>query len=269
MAYEQIPQYKPTEHQTPEPKVNHSAPQDSLGVHPSEKKKEAIVPHVLQPESPHKNLPYGLNQPESPHKNLPPELKRSNPDPNAPELLDKLKNAKPFTFEKFSEKDTDPNAPKLPNKLREPVPFTLEKYGTKTTDPNAPKLEKPREQVAKDAPKVEQPKVKPAQPPMQQNSSPAMQEMKPSWQVPSSSVVFEKSPILWDNQAVANKSSPIIWSNNPQPVFGTGQSPVSQNAALTNPAQPTQQALNGKPAEIKPAQTTQQPGAEVKTAQTV
>jgi hypothetical protein len=96
-----------------------------------------------------------------------------------------------------------------------------------------------------------------------------MQQMKPSWQVPNSSAVFETNPILWDNRVVADESSPIFWSNNPQPVFGTGQSPVSQNAGLTNPVQPTQQELNGKPAEVKTAQTTQQPGAEVKTAQNV
>jgi hypothetical protein len=33
MAYEQLPQYKPTEHQTPEPKVDHNAQPDSLSVH--------------------------------------------------------------------------------------------------------------------------------------------------------------------------------------------------------------------------------------------
>jgi hypothetical protein len=141
MASEQIPLYKPTEHQTPEAKVDHNAQPGSLGVHPSEKKKkEAIVPNLLQPESPHKNLPYAWNEPESPHKNLPPELKRSNPDPNVSELPSKLKKSKKFTFEKPSEKDTDPNAPKLPDKLKESKKFTFEKPSEKDTDPSAPKL---------------------------------------------------------------------------------------------------------------------------------
>jgi hypothetical protein len=129
-------QSQPSAH---EPRVDHSAQPDSLGVHPSEKKKEAIVPNLLQPESPHKNLPYAWNEPESPHKNLPPELKRSNPNPNVSELPNKLKESKKFTFEKPSEKDTDPNAPKLPNKLKESKRFTFEKSSEKDTDPNAPK----------------------------------------------------------------------------------------------------------------------------------
>jgi hypothetical protein len=129
-------QSQPSAH---EPRVDHSTQPDSLGVHPSEKKKEAIVPNLLQPESPHKNLPYAWNEPESPHKNLPPELKRSNPNPNVSELPNKLKGSKKFTFEKPSEKDTDPNAPKLPNKLKESKRFTFEKSSEKDTDPNAPK----------------------------------------------------------------------------------------------------------------------------------
>jgi hypothetical protein len=120
MAYEQLPQYKPTEHQTPEPKVDHSAQPDSLGVHPSEKKKkEAIVPK-----------PY---ETESPHKNLPPELKRSNSNPNA----DKPKEPTPYSFARSSQKDTDPNAPKLPDKPKEPVPYSLNNRPKTTTPPNS------------------------------------------------------------------------------------------------------------------------------------
>jgi hypothetical protein len=119
MAHEQLPQPKPTEHQTPEPKVDHSAQPDSLRVHPSEQKK-AIAPNLLQPESPHKNLP--------------PELKRSNPGPNA----DKPKEPSRFSFERSTQKDTDPNAPKLPGKLKESKKFTFEKPSEKDTDPNAP-----------------------------------------------------------------------------------------------------------------------------------
>ncbi len=322
MAYEQLPLYKPTEHQTPEPKVDHSAQQTS------EKKKEAIVPNLLQPESLHKNP-----LPELPHFNPDPnapKLREGKPftlekvsekdtDLNAPKLPNKLREGKPFTLEKLSEKDTDPNAPKLPNKLREPVPFSLDNRPKTTTPPNSNVANtvpnQTSEKVVRNTPIVPQqgfnpairepqalntttkaPDIQPAQepsmqqatpipaqrspltapnlplenvqgqPPLQQNGSPAMQQMKPSWQVPSSSVVFEKSPILWDSQAVANEGSPIIWSNNPQPVFGPGQSPVSQNAVLTNPTQQAGQKVNGKPAEVQTAQNTQ-PGAEVQTAQ--
>jgi A nuclease family of the HNH/ENDO VII superfamily with conserved AHH len=134
------PNYKKPDYYSYNPET---AQPDSLGVHPSEKKKEAIVPNLLQPESPHKKLSPALNgpnllQPESLHKKLSPELPHFNPDPNAPKLP---KSTKQFTFEKSSEKDTDPTAPKLPGKLREPnKSFTFEKSSEKDTDSTAPKL---------------------------------------------------------------------------------------------------------------------------------
>jgi hypothetical protein len=143
MASEQLPLYKPTEHQTPEPKVDHRAQQAS------EKKKEAIVPNLLQPESLHKNPP--------------PELKRSNPDPNAP----KLREPVPITYERSSGKDTDPNAPKLPGKLREPVPFSSENRPKTTTPPNSNVVkpvpnQTPEQVVGKDAPIIPQQVLNPA-----------------------------------------------------------------------------------------------------------
>jgi hypothetical protein len=151
MAYEQLPQYKPTEHQTPEPKVDHNAQPDSLGVHPSQKKKDAIVPNPLQPESPHKNLP--------------PQLRRFNPDPNASELPHKLK-LRPFTLDKPSEKDTDPNVPKLPHKLKL-KPFTVDTRPKTTTLPNSNVVETvpnqtPEKVVGKDDPIVPQQVLNPA-----------------------------------------------------------------------------------------------------------
>jgi hypothetical protein len=125
MDHEQLPQYKPTEHQTPEPKVDHSAQPDSLGVHPSQKKK-AIVPNLLQPESPHKNLP--------------PELNRPIADPNAPKFPDHLRKPLSFTSDKSGEKANDPNASKIPDHLRKPLSFTSDKSGEKATDPNASKI---------------------------------------------------------------------------------------------------------------------------------
>jgi hypothetical protein len=108
MEYDQSnPNHKKPDYYSPE-----SAQQDSLDVHPSEKKKEAIVPNLLQPKSPHKNLSSALNgpnllQPELPYKKLPPPLPQFNPDPNAP----KLRDPKPFTVDtRPNDKDTGPNA---------------------------------------------------------------------------------------------------------------------------------------------------------------
>jgi hypothetical protein len=241
MASEQIPLYKPTEHQTPEAKVDHNAQPGSLGVHPSEKKKEAIVPNLLQPESPHKNLP--------------PELKRSNPDPNAPKFPDKLKESKKFTFEKPSEKDTDPNAPKFPDKLKESKKFTFEKPSEKDTDPNAPKFpdklkeskkftfEKPSE---KDTPLVPQqvlspairepqalnttakaPDIKPAQEPSMQQATPISEQRSP---LPAPNLPLETV------QADRNQGSPILWSNNPEPQFNRNSQPIpAQNKGTPQP----------------------------------
>jgi hypothetical protein len=279
MASEQLPLYKPTEHQTPEPKVDHSAQQAS------EKKKEAIVPNLLQPESPHKNLPYALNQPESPHKNLPPELKRSNPDPNAPELPGKLKESKKFTFEKPSEKDTDPNAPKLPDKLKESKKFTFEKPSEKDIDPNAPKLfdklkeskkftfekpsekdtdpnapklpdklkesrkftfEKSREKATNPEPQAlntpaKAPDIKPAQEPSMQQANPISEQR--------SSLTVPNLP-LENAQADRNQASPILWSNNPEPQFSQNQVPIS--APASGVEQPKEQVAKDAPKVEQP-----------------
>jgi hypothetical protein len=196
-----------------------NAQQDSLGVHPSEKKKEAIAPNLLQPESPHKNLP--------------PELKRSNPNPNAPELPDKFKASKKFTFEKPSEEDTDPNAPKLPVKFKESKKFTFEKPSEKDADPNAPKLpdkfkhvkkftfEKPSEKdidpelQALNAP-AKAPDINPAQEPLMQQATPIPEQRSP---------LTAPSLPLETVQADRSAASPILWSHNPEPQFRQNQEP--------------------------------------------
>jgi A nuclease family of the HNH/ENDO VII superfamily with conserved AHH len=141
MEYDQSnPSHKKPDYYSYNPE---NAQPDTLGVHPSEKK-EAIVPNLLQPKSPHKKLSPALNGPnllqrELPQKKLPPPVPHFNPDPNAP----KLRDPKPFTIDtRPNDKDTDPNAPKLPGKLRDPKPFTFEKPREQATEPNAPAPEK-------------------------------------------------------------------------------------------------------------------------------
>jgi hypothetical protein len=168
MASEPIPLYKPTEHQTPETKVDHSAQQGSLGVHPSEKKKEVIIQNP--------------NETESPHKNLPPELKRSNPNPNA----DRPKEPSRFSFEKSAQKDTDPNAPKLPDKPKEPSRFSLENRSKTTTPPSSNVVktvpnQTPEQVVRKDDPIVPQQALNtPAKAPSSLLKSPQCSRRPPS-----------------------------------------------------------------------------------------
>jgi Bacterial toxin 47 len=120
------PHYKKPDYYSYNSETAEGAQPDSLGIHPSQKKKEAIVPNLLQPESPHKNLP--------------PELKGFNPDPNGPKIPDHLRKPLSFTSAKSGEKDTDPNASKIPDHLRKPMSFTSDKSGEKDTDPNASKI---------------------------------------------------------------------------------------------------------------------------------
>jgi hypothetical protein len=258
MASEQLPQYKPTEYQTPEPKVDHSAQQAS------EKKKEAIVPNLLQPELPHKKLP-----PPLPHFNPDPnapKLRDPKPftvdtrpndkdtDPNAPKLPGKLRDPKPFTVEKLRDKDTDPNAPKLPHKLRDSKPFTVDTRPKTTTPPNATVADTvsnqtPEKIVGKDTPIVPQQGPNPTvNQPQALNTTAKVPDIKPA-QEPSiqqaTPIPAQRSPLTVPNlpletvQADRNQASPILWSNNPEPQFLQNQVPLSAPASrVAQPAPP-------------------------------
>jgi A nuclease family of the HNH/ENDO VII superfamily with conserved AHH len=112
MEYDQSnPHYKKPDYYSYNPETAEGTQPDSLGVHPSQKKKDAIIPNLLQPESPHKNLP--------------PQLRRFNPDPNAPKLPHKLK-LKPFTVD-TRPKDLNPIAPDLsPMLIAGAIPMPVE-----------------------------------------------------------------------------------------------------------------------------------------------
>jgi hypothetical protein len=272
MAYEQLPQYKPTEHQTPEPKVDHSAQQDSLGVHPSQKKKEAIVPNLFQPESPHKNLP--------------PQLKRSNPDPNAPQLPNKLREPMPYSLDNrpkdpnapqlpnklrepmpysLDNRPKDPNAPQLPNKLREPMPYSLDTRSKTTTPPNSTVAEPvpnqtPAKAVGRDTPIVPQqalnttlkaPDIKPAQEPSMQQATPISEQRSP--------LTVPNLP-LENAQADRNQASPILWSNNSEPQFSQNQVPIS--ASVSGVVQPKEKVAKDTPKVEQPKEQKDAPKVE-------